>query len=511
MRLRPAGFAFLVGLPALLLATFDPAIADVHTVRIVEVYTQCDNGGTDVQFIELRSVTNQFFRQCASIEVKRTVGGPNVFFAKPVFVGHGNEESFPSQRTFLIATPAFQAATGIVPDLLMPNGTLDPAGSVIRFAADSGCEPNANWGTIHEVRYGDTGTVPAPAPHGTIIFNTTFSTWSLSTNRTPKNFANATTSTWTCDLSTPQVSLTMPNGGESFLVGSQQDIHWSVTDDGIITGVKLEYSTNAGSSWNLIAANEPNDNSYTWTVPNNPTSQALVKVTATDFTLKAGADSSDAVFTIFVPSEPDTVPPVVDVVQPDGGEAWVQGNTEAILWVAIDSVGVTSVDLEYSTDRGAVWKPIAIGQFNDGVYDWLVPEDASVDSALVRVTAHDAGLNSGFDTSDAPFTIHVLSSVPGGPGVVTRPMVLQNRPNPFHPGTFIGMALPAAAPVTLRVYAIDGRLVRTLLSGETRAAGASQVAWDGRDDRGRLMPSGTYFYSFEAGAVREVRRMTLSK
>jgi hypothetical protein len=511
MRLRSTGLALLLSVPALFLTAFDPARADVHTVKIVEVYTQCDNGGTDVQYIEMRSVGNQFFRQCASIQVMRTVGGPNVFFAKPVFVGHLNDEVFPSFGTFLIATPAFQAATGIVPDLLMPNGTLDPAGSVIRFAADSGCEPNANWGTIQEVRYGDTGTVPAPGPHQTIIFNTTFSTWSVSNNRTPKNYANQTTSTWTCDLSAPQVSVTLPNGGESWPVGSQQDIHWAATDDGIVTGVRLEYSTNAGSSWNLIAASEPNDNSYSWVVPNTPTSQALVKITATDFTLKTGADSSDAVFSIFVPSEPDTVPPVVEVVQPNGGEAWVQGNSEAILWSATDTAGVTSVDLDYSTDRGANWKSIAIGETNDGAYDWLVPEDPSLDSALVRVTAHDAALNSGSDQSDAPFTIHALSSVPGGPGVVTRPMLLQNRPNPFHPGTTIGMALPAAATVTLRVYAIDGRLVRTLLSGESRAAGTSQVAWDGRDDRGRMMPSGTYFYSFEAGAVREVRRMTLSK
>jgi len=507
--LRFAAFSFLVLVSQFLLAR--TARADVHIIRIVEYYTQCNNGRTDVQYVEIRSISaGQFFRQCASIEIKRTVGGANLFFAKPLFAGHTNDESFPNGRSFLIATPAFQALTGVVPDLLIPNGTLPTAGGVIRFAADSGCEPFTNWGTIQEVRYGDQGTAPAPGPHQAAHFNTTLSTWSVSsTVRNPKNFANATVSNWNCDTGAPLVTLFSPDGGETLAVNSIHPITWSATDDGIITGITLEYSTNGGASYNPIAAGEANDGSFNWTIPNAPTSQALVRVTATDFALNAGVDVSNGVFTIFVPSAPDTTPPTVQVLRPNGGEMFIEGASEAITWNATDDVGVTSVDIEYTTDFGGLWKPIASGEANDGLFDWVVPNDEAP-QAFVRILARDLALNAALDSSDASFAIQSLASVPFVPSVITKPMVLQNRPNPFNPGTWIGFALPTPGRVQIRIFSIDGRLVKTLLDGE-RGSGYGQVLWDGRDDQGLGAPSGVYFYVFDSGTVHDVRRMTLSK
>jgi len=190
-----------VGMIMLLLSagTPAPALADVHLIYVNEYYTQCDDGSTDIQYIELKPAsTGQFFRQCASIQVKRTVGGADLFFAKPVFVGHTDGETFPRTRHFLIATPAFQAKTGVVPDLTIPNGTLNKAGGVIRFAADSGCA--FNWGTIHEVRYGDQGTAPAPGPNQAAHLNTMTFTFSLGTP-SPTNFSPATAAPWTCVVS----------------------------------------------------------------------------------------------------------------------------------------------------------------------------------------------------------------------------------------------------------------------------------------------------------------------
>lgn len=185
----------LAVLAATLIATA-PAQADVHTVKVGEYYTQCDNASTDVQYIELLATTvGNFFRQCASIEIKRTVGGTNTFFAKPAFAGQSDSGVFALNETFLIATPGFQAVTGVTPDLVIPNGTLDPAGGVIRFAADSGCA--VNWGTIHEVRYGDQGVDPAPGPHQAAVYRVVRFDFILGA-RTPKNLAGASESEWTC-------------------------------------------------------------------------------------------------------------------------------------------------------------------------------------------------------------------------------------------------------------------------------------------------------------------------
>jgi hypothetical protein len=486
------------------------ARADVHTVRVAEFYTQCNNGLDAVQYIELRPYfANQFFRLCASIQVKRTVGGPDVFFAKPVFAGHTNDEVFATTRTYLIATPAFQAATGIVPDLVMPDGTLDPAGGVIRFAADSGCEPNTNWGTIHEVRYGDQGTAPAPGPHQAANWNNTTGTWSLG-NRSPKNFANATVSNWNCDTGAPSVTVISPDGGEVLEVGTLHQIRWSATDDGIITGVTLEYSNNGGVAFNPIATGLPNNGAFDWPVPNDPTTQGLVRVTVGDFAAHSGQDVSNAVFTIATPTVPDTTPPVVTVIRPNGGEIFVIGSEEEIEWTASDDDSVANVDIHYSTNAGGAWNPIATGIPNSGSYLWTVPNDPVNGSALIKVVARDVAQNVAADSSDAPFTLQSVSSVPNLPGVITRPLVMQNRPNPFNPGTFIGFALPAAAHVTIEVFTIGGRQVATL-HDRVESAGYHEVFWDGRDAVGRIMPSGIYFYRFNAGQAREVRRMTLTK
>lgn len=491
-----------------LLAGGSPAAADVHTIRINEFYTQCDNGSTTIQYIELRDYTlAQFFRQCASVEVRRTVGGPILWSAVPVFAGRGDGEVFPLNRTWLIATPAFQAKTGIAPDLSMPNGTLDPAGGVIRFAADAvnGCV--TVWGTIHEIRYGDqtlaVPNIPAPGRHQAGNYNNTGGTWSLG-NRTPRNFSNVTTSTWTCDSQSPTVTVNTANGGEAWEAGSNQNITWVAADDVAVTSIGIEFSGDNGANYSVIAASEPNDGSFTWSVPATLTTQGLIRITASDALTNTTSDVSNAVFSIV-----DTTPPAVTVLAPDGGETWVEATTQSIDWNATDLLGVTSVDILYSIDNGSNFLAVAVGEANDGSFSWNVPATPST-QALVRVVAVDGSTNSGADLSDAVFTIQTGSAVPWIPSVLVAPVLLQNRPNPFNPATRIGFALPKAGRARVAVFALDGRLVRDL-ADRNFPAGYAELSWDGRDGAGLAVPSGVYFYTLEADGRRETRKLTLSK
>ena len=84
----------------------------------------------------------------------------------------------------------------------------------------------------------------------------------------------------------------------------------------------------------------------------------------------------------------------------------------------------------------------------------------------------------------------------------------QNSPNPFGPVTSIRFDLAKPAHVRLVVYDISGRLVRTLADARAEA-GSHSVAWNGRDERGREMPSGLYFYRLVADTAVETRPMTL--
>jgi len=69
---------------------------------------------------------------------------------------------------------------------------------------------------------------------------------------------------------------------------------------------------------------------------------------------------------------------------------------------------------------------------------------------------------------------------------------LRVSPNPFSRSTAISYALPAGVSVTLSIYDVSGRFIRSLVSG-CNDAGILTVQWDGRDLRGGRVPSGTYF------------------
>ncbi len=76
--------------------------------------------------------------------------------------------------------------------------------------------------------------------------------------------------------------------------------------------------------------------------------------------------------------------------------------------------------------------------------------------------------------------------------------LFQNYPNPFQDQTTITYEVERAGPVTVTVYDLLGRRVRTLID-ETQPAGAYQVGWDGRDAAGQPVASGTYFYRLRVG------------
>jgi len=84
----------------------------------------------------------------------------------------------------------------------------------------------------------------------------------------------------------------------------------------------------------------------------------------------------------------------------------------------------------------------------------------------------------------------------------------QNYPNPFNPETMISFQLPQSSIVSLRIYDITGRLVRTLADGYWRAGYHGSI-WDTRDNLGNEVAGGIYFYSLVAGEFRATRRMVL--
>jgi uncharacterized repeat protein (TIGR01451 family) len=91
----------------------------------------------------------------------------------------------------------------------------------------------------------------------------------------------------------------------------------------------------------------------------------------------------------------------------------------------------------------------------------------------------------------------VTAVAPGAPAPL-RLAMHQNSPNPFAAGTQIRYVVPADRRVTLKVFNVGGRLVRTLVEGAV-PAGPNVVRWDGRDSGGNALSSGIYFYRLQDG------------
>ena len=85
-----------------------------------------------------------------------------------------------------------------------------------------------------------------------------------------------------------------------------------------------------------------------------------------------------------------------------------------------------------------------------------------------------------------------------------------NFPNPFNPTTQISYSLPTDAYVQLDIFNIRGQNVKTLVD-QRQTAGVHNIVWDGRDNTGRSVSSGIYFYRIQAGDVVITKRMTLLK
>ena len=106
-------------------------------------------------------------------------------------------------------------------------------------------------------------------------------------------------------------------------------------------------------------------------------------------------------------------------------------------------------------------------------------------------------------------TVGGASTVPGA-GPAAAAALIGAAPNPFNPRTEIRWRQADSGPVTIAVHDAAGRRVRVLVN-EVLPGGEHGVAWDGRDDGGRLVAAGAYLVRLEAGGEADVRKITLVK
>jgi len=132
-----------------------------------------------------------------------------------------------------------------------------------------------------------------------------------------------------------------------------------------------------------------------------------------------------------------------------------------------------------------------------------VDADYGDEAPCYRVAAVDTSCNVGYAEAPTVVTAADKRETP------TSFALHQNVPNPFNPTTTLSYAVPAGGgDVTLQIYDVAGRVVRTLVDG-FEGEGEKRTVWNGRDDRGRPVASGVYFYRLTAPGFSKARKMVL--
>jgi hypothetical protein len=193
---------------------------------------------------------------------------------------------------------------------------------------------------------------------------------------------------------------------------------------------------------------------------------------------------------------------------------------EARVWTVARTQAQIQADMDHPL-RGDEDGLVALWHFDE-------PNDLFVETGFSMTPPHEArkgfdatvhandGMLVGYDTSDVAFVVsgamdEVTDVNDGIPGSLPhRFEIAQNYPNPFNPVTTIKYSVPSRSLVSIEVFNIVGRKVRTLVN-TSRAAGNHIVTWDGNDSDGQSVSTGVYLYRLQAGDFSETKKMLLLK
>ena len=200
------------------------------------------------------------------------------------------------------------------------------------------------------------------------------------------------------EIAIPRITITSPAGSEYWAVGDSSPITW--TSDGyIFDDLTIQYSLDGGTFYYPITSGEENDESYTWTVPDVTSSDAVIKII--DASSNYGGEQVIATSSSFNIIED----PTITVTAPDDGtEVYVLGDTLPFTWT-YQGLQVENVKIEISSDDFVSAIQTAIESTpNDGSQGWTIP-DTALSGSTIKARISMVGNSSVNDVSDNPFRI----------------------------------------------------------------------------------------------------------
>jgi hypothetical protein len=193
------------------------------------------------------------------------------------------------------------------------------------------------------------------------------------------------------------------------------------------------------------------------------------------------------------------------VVHP--GETHPLAPASVTRWYEIDHVGA---DMNFDLTLSYLDEELN-GQVEDSLAAWRwtgtdwdgpkIPSTRNLEENWVTISGQSA------------FSEWILAAVGPATSVIETPVAFErfvSRPNPFRWITTISFQLTQTHRVHLEVYDLSGRVVRTLMDGSGRL-GENRVTWDGRNEQGRLVPSGMYFCRLICGSSAQTRAVMITR
>ena len=302
------------------------------------------------------------------------------------------------------------------------------------------------------------------------------------------------------------------DSGGGYDVGWIADNEWmiytiSIKDSGTYQiGTRVSSTSNGGSMHFEI---DGNDVTGKINVPNTGGWQTWTTVLSKDIFLSAGLHqlkfciNSSGFNVNKFEIYPPNAKPSINLIYPVGGENFSPDSIVEVKW---NEQLVGFVNIGFSTNGGKYWSPVQSGvEARFGVYRWKVPQTSSVNCKLIVMSTTNSTV---LDTTCAPFSVGIVNSVENKQSIPKSYSIEQNYPNPFNPTTVIDYQVLNSELVTIKVYDLLGKEIKTLVN-EEKKSGIYSAVWNGKDNIGNEVPSGIYFYVIRAGNFEQVKKMVL--
>ena len=198
----------------------------------------------------------------------------------------------------------------------------------------------------------------------------------------------------------------------------------------------------------------------------------------------------------------------------DGGETWQQIN-QGLRQLKIWDLLIAPWDPSYlfiATGGGGIYYSANAGdhwvEMNDGLENLNFSAIGLIPGPMNQLIA--AGTSGFYSYTFSASTSEPIEEVEP---IVERTEVFANFPNPFKSETYIPYQLVDNTDVKISIYSVNGDRIRTLRA-DARHRGVyttrgTAAYWDGQNDKGELVANGTYFYHFEAGGYRALKKMVI--